>query len=106
MNNPLELLAKLKVRFLDEARKKGFIVPDFSILPNENPDGPHLVRTMLLADPEFAPETVVEDPEFDRVVREAEEAERDAKLAEARKNMESLRDTLSDPSKGLGFEDL
>lgn len=101
MSNPLELLAKLKVRYIDAARKHGFITRDFSIVPNENPDGPHLARTMMFADPEFDPVVQVEDPEFDRIIREAEEAERAVKVEEARKNMESLRDNLKDPKKGL-----
>lgn len=103
----LRALAKLHELVHGLAHKRGLILRQMPVFPNVNPDGPHLVHIITSPDPDFdkdAAETV-SDPDFDRVMREAQMAEQEQKAEEARQSLERLRDNLSDRNKGIGLDD-
>lgn len=102
MAEEMEPIARLGRRLRDEAKDEGLTLMRFSVDPNL--DGEVHEATAVFFIDEDAPERV-EDPEFDALIAGQIKAEQEAKAAQARENMERLRDDLADPSKGLGFDD-
>lgn len=102
---PLPALAKLHELAAKAATDRGLIVRQFFMFPNIDPDGPHLVHVITQPDPDFEKVEQTSDPEFDRVMREAEMAEQEEKTAKARESLTALRESLDDKNKGLGFDD-
>lgn len=105
--NPLAPLAKLRDRVAAAARAKGLVLQQFVVVPGNDPEGPHRAQVVLLLDedwkPEAEPETTA-DPDFDRVMREAEEAEREAAARKVQEGLESLRSDLQKPGGGIGLD--
>lgn len=105
---PQELpkLARLHELTAKAAQDHGLVVRQFFIGPSINPDGPHVAHIVTCVDPNFEKPAATEaDPEFEKVIRDAEAAEREQKAAEARKSLERLRDDLTDRNKGIGLDD-
>lgn len=103
---PLPALSRIMQRVMEVAGKHGLRINHFGIHPNLEPDGPHYAHVIHTLDDDWKPETEQEaDPEFERVIREAEEAERQAAQEEARAKLTDLRDSLRDPSRGIGLDD-
>jgi hypothetical protein len=102
----LPALARIHELVAKTAQDHGLIVRQFFIVPNINPTGPHVAHIVTEANPDFEkPVEATPDPEFEKVIREAEAAEREQKAAEARENLTKLRDTLGDRNKGIGLDD-
>lgn len=104
---PIPALSKLKALTAERTTARGLDLRGFLIDPNLIPAGPHHVQVIVSLNDEWDANATAQeaDPEFDRVIREAEQAEMAEKAAEARSNLEALRDTLSDRSKGIGLDD-
>lgn len=103
---PLPALARLHVLVAEAASKRGLLLRQFYVVPNMNPEGPHMASIVAGLDPDFEkqPEQVA-DPEFEKVIRDAEKAEQEQQAEKARESLSKLRDTLSDRNKGIGLDD-
>lgn len=102
----LPALARIHELVVKTAQDHGLIVRQFFVVPNMNPKGPHVAHIVTGADPDFEkPAEAVSDPEFDKVIRDAEAAEREQQAEEARDNLTKLRDTLDDRNRGIGLDD-
>lgn len=106
MPNPLAPLSKLQQRVAAALKARGLILHQFAVFPGADPNGPHRVQMVMLPDEDFKPgeEPVVSDPEFERVMREAELAEEEARAAEVRDGLTALRNDLQDPRGGIGLD--
>lgn len=98
----MEPIARLGRRLRDETKDEGLQLMRFSVDPNL--DGEVHEATAVFFIDEDAP-AKTSDPEFEALIAGQIKAEQEAKAAQARQNMEQLRNDLSDPSKGLGFDD-
>lgn len=103
---PLPALARIHVLVAQSAQNRGLILRQFFIAPGIQADGPHIAQIIVGANPDFeAPIEATPDPDFEKVIREAEQAERDQEAEKARENLTKLRDTLGDRNRGLGLDD-
>lgn len=107
--HPLAPLATVHRRLADLTTKDGILLRTFAAIIPRDTDGTFAVQGVWVLDedwkPSDAPEEEVSDPEFERVIKEAEDAEREQKATEAREQLSKLRDELKDPSKGIGLDD-
>lgn len=102
MSDEIEPIVRLGRRLRDEAKGIGLEMARFSVDPNL--DGQvHEASAMFFLD-DGAPE-ITPDPEFDAMIAGQLQAEQEARAQKAREDLESLRDDLNDPKKGLGFDD-
>lgn len=104
--SPLAPLSKLRDRVAAAVKARGLILQQFVVIPGGDPKGPHRAQIVLVPDEDFKPgeEPTVSDPEFDRVMREAELAEKEAKAAEVSDGLTTLRDDLQKPGGGIGLD--
>lgn len=103
--NPLAPIAKLRDRVAAAMKAKGLILQQFIVIPGADPAGPHRAQVVLTIDEDFKPdEPPVNDPEFERVMKEAEMAEKEQAAAAARDGLTDLRDSLKDPRGGIGLD--
>jgi hypothetical protein len=104
----LKPLAVVHKRLRDETAADGVQLRTFVLLVPDHPDGPFAVQGVWLLDEDWTPpgEDAAKDadPEFERVIREAEQAEAEEKATKAREGLSKLRDELKDPSKGIGLD--
>jgi hypothetical protein len=105
--NPLAPLSKLRDRVAAAVKARGLILQQFVVIPGGDPNGPHRAQIVLVPDDDWKPgeAPIVSDPEFERVMREAELAEEEARAAEVRDGLTTLRDDLMDPRGGIGLDD-
>lgn len=111
MTNPLAPIAKLRDRVAAAVKARGLILTQFVVIPGGSPEGPHRVQVVLMVDEDFKPDAAVptvDDPEFERVMREAEEAEREAEAQALKEKLTDLRENLQsdlqDPRGGIGLD--
>lgn len=108
-STPQELPALSKIMTLatKAAADRGLHGERFSVQPNFDPAGPHHASIMYFVDDDWIPPGAEQeaDPEFEKVIRDAEIAEREQKAEEARASLADLRDTLKDKNKGIGLDD-
>jgi hypothetical protein len=104
--NPLAPLSKLRDRVAAAVKARGLILQQFVVIPGADPNGPHRAQIVLVPDEDWKPgeEPVVSDPEFERVMREAELADKERDAAEVRDGLTSLRNDLQDPRGGIGLD--
>lgn len=106
-DNPMRPLSILYGRLANESGQDGLILHAFVVLPNIDPELVGVVQGMFLNDPDWTPpdeNAPVSDPEFEKVIADAEKAEREQKADEARESLTRLRDDLKHRDKGIGLD--
>lgn len=108
-DNPMEPFSIIRQRFTKEVQDVGLNVHAFAVLPDLDPDAVHTCQVIVMADDEWKPaderDDAVSDPEFEKVIADAEKAEREQKQIEQREQLEQLREDLrKNPSKGIGLD--
>ena len=102
-DNPMPALTTLMKRLSEQMKEIGLHLHHFSIVPSTDPNGPHNAQAVVTLGTPPAEQT--SDPEFDAMIEGQRKAEQDAKVEEARKELEQLNESLTDPSKGIGLDD-
>lgn len=98
--DPVAPFFRLRGRVTDEARKVGYELRQFVIVPGMEPKGPHHAQAIFqLA--EEKPPSIDDDAEFKALIEGQEKAEREARASEQREGLKDLRDQLKDPKKGI-----
>ena len=98
-DNPLDSLARLTERVSETLAKHGLKLVEGSVVPGLG--SPHTYRMIVVLDNEDEPKTI--DVEFDKVLEDAAKAEVEVRAEKARRELQELRDSLSDPDKGIGL---
>lgn len=100
--HPLDPLSRVNERVLNILKEHGLAALDASIVPATRPGGDHGYRLLITLDEDFVPPAP--DAQFDQVIADASNAEAEERARKAREELESLRDSLDDPSKGIGLD--
>lgn len=105
-DNPLDSLARLTERVHETLKRHGLRLIEGSVVPGgagaHGLGNPHTYRMIVVLDDEDEPKTSI-DVEFDKVLEDAAKAEVEARAEKARRELQELRDSLSDPDKGIGL---
>ncbi len=102
MVNPLAPLSILVKRLHQEMKAKGLKVEQFIVNPNPDETVPTHAQVIITI-AEDTPRVEI-DKDLEKMLETSRQADESAKAKDARKDLESLRDDLKNPNKGIGLD--
>lgn len=103
--NPIAPLSKVMARLSEDGQTEGLNLHAFVVIPNLDPDGPHLIQSVFHLIPDWGKdEAKIEDPEFDAFIKAQEAHDAEERANQARESLKGLADDLKKPGGGLGLD--